>query len=83
MSVHVRIFFEVVVEAHIISAALEVFEMSSIDDSPSSTFFPEESISLHPQERKKVFLLAIRAVIDKFVDLSFPTPASECGSDHV
>ena len=64
-------FFLLVVEAHIVSAVLKCFEMSSIDDTPSKSFFPEGSSNLNELERKNVMKLAIATVIEKFVDMTF------------
>ena len=36
-------FFEMIVEAHVVSAAMTVFDMSSIEDIPSNTFFSSDS----------------------------------------
>lgn len=64
-------FFLLVVEAHIVSAILKCFEMSSLDDTPCKSWFPEGSASLNPLERRNVMMLAVHTVVEKFVDISF------------
>ena len=72
-----------VTEAHILTAAMEVFGMSSLDDQPSRNNFPEGSVDLTPFQRRDVLLNAIQKILDTFVELSFPTPASEPDTDCV
>ncbi len=76
-------FFLLVVEARILTAAMQVFGMSTLEDKPSTQFFPENSSRLNPAQRRHVFLLAIRQVLDKFVEISFPVPDSNPDTDHV
>lgn len=65
-------FFLLVVESHVLAAAMMVFQMSSVDDQPGDrTLFPAASSHLEPDQRRKVLLLAVEKVLDKFVDLSF------------
>ena len=54
-------FFLLVVEAHILYAAMDTFGMTSIDDVPSNTdFFPEEATNLDSIQRRNVLLLVSR-----------------------
>lgn len=65
-------FFLVVVEAHILSAAVQVFGMSPLDDTPFNTkLFTKEAVNLNSVERRNVCLLAVRELLNHFVDLSF------------
>ena len=75
-------FFELVVEAHIVTAAMKVFNMSSVNDTPSSQHFPEGSPGLPKQQRIKLVLLATRNLVNELVDVSFPS-ASNKEMDHV
>ena len=70
-------FFLHVVEAHILSACMTVFDMSSTEDKPSSSFFPMGSSDLNPEERSKILMLAVREVVDKYVDLSMEPVVDE------
>ena len=46
--------------------------MSSVDDQPGDrTLFSATSSRLEPDQKRKVLLLAVKKVLDKFVDLSF------------
>lgn len=59
------------VEAHILLATMHVFGMSTLNDMPSNTeLFPEGSDQLDSNQRRIVLLLAIREVVDRFVDVS-------------
>ena len=57
-------FFLLVVEAHILYAAMDTFGMTSIDDVPSNTdFFPEEATNLDSIQRRNVLLLGVKALL--------------------
>ena len=75
-------FFLLVSEAHIISATMKGFEMSSVKDTPSSKYFPAGSSALTNLEQRHLLLLATRGIVDKFVDLSFGSSDSKV-NDHV
>ena len=62
-------FFLLVVEAHILCAAMTVFHMSALDDIPS--VFPESASALNSNERCCVLLEAIQQVVARFVHVSF------------
>ena len=65
-------FFLLVEESHVLAAAMMVLQMSSVDAQPGDrTLFPATSSRLEPDQRRKVLLLAVEKVLDKFVDLSF------------
>ena len=75
-------FFELVVEAHIVAAAMLMFEMSSIDDHPCTALFPQGSERMSKQQRKSILLSAVKKVVTDLVDVSYPK-ASKKDSDHV
>jgi len=64
-------FFVLVVESHILVAAMPVFQMSTVDGEPSSSLFPEGSSELNSMQRHKILPLAVETVLDKLVDLQF------------
>lgn len=66
-------FFELVVEAHIVTAAMKAFNMSSVNVTPSSQHFPGGSPGLPKQQRIKLVLLAMRNLGNELVDVSFPS----------
>lgn len=81
-------FFTLVVEAHIVAAALATFKMSSVDDEPDcSTLFPEGCSELNSMQRRNVLLLAVGKVLDNFVDMSFgddnASPRAQGDNDRV
>ena len=64
-------FFDLVVEAHIVSAAMTIFDMKSIDDQAhNATFFPPGSSELDTVQRGNLLLLATKEIVSRFVDLS-------------
>ena len=70
-------FFLLVVEGHICTAVMQLFNMSSLDDEPSLQYFPQESMKLTSQYRWKLMILAIKKIIDSFVDISSSTEEDE------
>ena len=50
---------------------MTVFDMSSTDDTPCTTFFPSGSSDLNSLERRNIYMMAIKEVIHRFVDLSY------------
>lgn len=65
-------FFITVLESHILSAAMTLFKMSKLDDRPCGDFFPAASDCLDASKRVNVLLLAVEALVDKFIDISVP-----------
>ena len=78
-------FFSLVVETHILAAAMATFKMSSVNYEPDcSSLFPEGSSELNSMQRRNILLLAVKKVLDKFVDLSFGDDKARRGeSDRV
>ena len=76
-------FFLLVVEGHICTAAMQLFNMSSLDDEPSLQYFPQESMKLTSQHCWKLMILAIKKIIDSFVDISYPKASTEEDEDNV
>ena len=64
-------FFTLVTEGHILCAAMEVFGMRSLNDQPSTTYIPDGSSQLDPLQRRSILITAVRAIVDKFVNLSY------------
>jgi len=77
-------FFLMVVEAHILSAAMKVFEMKSVEDTPVRRLFPDGSSDLDSLQRRNIMILAIDEVLKKFVDFNYNMKkAEESGTDRV
>lgn len=63
-------FFLLVVEAHILAAAMKTFGMLALDDTPSSkTFFPDGCTELDSLKRCQILMLGLREIVKRFVDL--------------
>ena len=65
-------FFLLVVETHILAAAMELFGMSSLEDKPSVQFFPEGSSKLNVQQRHQLLMLALRDLTKFFLAQGWP-----------
>ena len=51
---------------------MQVFGMPSLDSTPSNTeLFPEKAVELDSIQRRNVLLLAVKELLNRFVDLSF------------
>jgi len=77
-------FFLLVVETHVLAAAMHLFQMTSLDDTPSSTYFPKGSADLGSLERRRVLMKALQVMMKRYVDLTVTydsKPQSE--DDHV
>ena len=72
-----------VVEGHILAAAMEVFGMTSIDDRPSFTFFPDDSSVIEPVQRCNLLVRHLEDVVKTHVDISFAQPKRTRTPDHV
>ena len=70
-------FFIHVVEAHIVSACMTVFGMSSLHDAPSSEFLPDTPSQEDTIHTRRVLLDAVKKVMDTYVHLSFNEPESQ------
>ena len=62
-------FFLLVVEAHILAAAMQMFRMESLDDTPSEEFFPNESLQRDSVQRRRTLIDALHKLYNRFVDL--------------
>ena len=67
-------FFLLVTEAHILTAAMTVFQMTSLEDTPTSPPFTQSSSDLSSSEQTEVVLHAVTDLLDQFVDLTFCQP---------
>lgn len=83
-------FFELVVTGHIITCAMEILGMSSIDEVPSSGVIqsPEEVWLKDDSERKAILEEVSSLVVEQYVDLStiFSNPRSKhlpATTDHI
>lgn len=82
-------FFLLVVETHVLAAAMHLIQMTSLDDTPTSTYFPIGSEDLGSLERRRILMKALKVmlvsvVVCQYVDLtvtydSQPQPTD----DHV
>ena len=60
-------FFTLIVEAHILAAAMSAFEMSSVDDIPVSVLFSNDCCSLNKDDRYTILQLEVTNVVEKYV----------------
>lgn len=71
-----------ILTVHILSAVMQVFEMTSLDDVPSSASIPSNSSDLAPHARSNVLLHAVQEVIETHVDLSFSVNEEDDENTH-
>lgn len=64
-------FFELITNAHILTAAMQKFDMNALTDPLSSELFPCER-ELSQKECLTVLESAVRSLISEFVDINFP-----------
>jgi L1 cell adhesion molecule like protein len=57
--------------------------MSTATDRPCTELFPEGCEKLNPQQRWNVLRLAVSKIVDQFVDISYPSPATKKDDDRV
>ena len=62
-------FFLLVVEAHILAAAMQMFRMESLDETPSEEFFPNESLQRDSVQRRRTLIDALHKLSNRFVYL--------------
>ena len=74
-------FFTTVTEAHILAAAMEVFQMDSLEDRPSTDHFLNNSSHLDSLQRRQLILLGVKEVLAKFVNLPSVTE-TPCKKDR-
>ena len=60
-------FFLTVVDIHILSACMKVFEMTLLDSCPSEKLFPHDFETANTLHRRSILLEAVNSVIDKYV----------------
>ena len=75
-------FFLLVTEAHIITAAMTVFGMSSLDERPRAAEFPQRCEQQSTSIGRRVLLDAVDKLLSRFVDLKFCNPSAP-PEDHV
>lgn len=75
-------FFLLIVEAHIVAAALKVFSMATVNDSPSKVLFPEGSCDLDSLQRRSIMMSAIKILIRKYVDIAYGEKPSQTGESN-
>ena len=76
-------FFLLVVECHIIVAAMTMLEMKSLDDVPNAHYAEEGSNTWMLPARDCEFVLnqIMRDLLDKFLDVSYNSPLSSSSTD--
>ena len=77
-------FTSVVVETHILAAAMSQFKMSSLQDEPEGILFSDDCCKLELKQRKNIALLEVGNIIDEYVDVSFGQDGKKAEDvDHV
>lgn len=65
-----------------LTSAMTMLGMSTVGDTPSKTYFPENMLELDTLQQRRLFLKATREMVDKYVDLSF-SKSKPSTKDHM
>lgn len=80
-------FLQIVVTAHILSAACEILDLSNLDDQPSADIIgmssPENLWTHTDCERKAILTRISKKIIEKFITFSFNTNSNNAHKDEV
>ena len=72
-------FFLLVVDGHILSAAMKAFELDSLDATPQSSQFQGDFLSTSPTERRKIFLSSVNELLS---DRTYQFAVGKCINDN-
>ncbi len=61
---------------------MQVFGMSTLEDEPDTEFFPKSAVDLKPHQRRRLFLLGVQQIMDRFIHVSYPA-SQEPENDHM
>lgn len=72
-------FFALIVEAHIVAAAMKLLEMTTLNDVPSTKYVPQGEVTWTQtdEERKTVIDKITTAIVDSFIFLDYNTSSSD------
>lgn len=73
-------FFELVTSSHILAAAMEIFGMESLSDSPDPLLFPPGNSD--KSVRSVVLQSGVKAIMSQYVDLNYPAQKQD-KVDHI
>ena len=77
-------FLQMIVECHVLTAAMEFFGMECLEDDPCSDILPPGKVRpLSKDGRKEVLLLVCRAMLADYVDVYTLGNEQEVGDDKV
>ena len=82
MLLPVRIFFTLVVEAHVLASAMHLFGMKSLDDTPSEEFFLTESLESDSLQWRCILLDGLHKLSNQFVDLNLTFSEDVTNEEH-
>lgn len=74
-------FFLLLTEAHILAAAMTLFSMKELEDTPSHAVFCD-SENTYNLQRRNTLLKATHLIIDNFVDVSYRQEKSGAGAEE-
>lgn len=78
-------FFVLIVEAHIVAAAMKLLEMTTLSDVPSTKYVPQGEVTWTQtdDERKAIIDKITTAIVESFVFLDYNASYSETSNDGV
>ena len=63
-------FFHLVVDAHVLAAAMEFLGMEDLDEEPNAEVFPPGVWMLHREERRDILLSVCGAIVEQYTDIN-------------
>ena len=72
-------FFLLVVDGHILSAAMKAFELNSLDATPQSSQFQGDFLNTSPTETRKIFLSSVNELLS---DRTYQFAVGKCINDN-
>ena len=75
-------FFHLVVDAHVLVAAMQFLGMDSLEEDPNAEIFPPSVWMLDKEERKEILLSVCDSIIEEFTDISTLKPTHDINADN-
>lgn len=75
-------FFHLIVDAHVLVAAMEFLGMEDIDAKPNTEMFPPGVWMLDKEERKEILLSVCGAIVEEYTDISTFKPTQNTSNNE-
>ena len=75
-------FFHLIVDVHVLVAAMEFLGMDSLDEDPNVEIIPPSVWMLDKEERKEILLSVCDSIVEEFTDISTIKPKHNVNADN-